>query len=82
MVHLEDVYIRGLISIKGSVKTKGLLAPYISEVGLRARLSRNKTNHSEETQVMKTRKLYSAIDLHSNNLFIAIVDAEGKRIKL
>src|SRR5262245_66550646 len=30
---------------------------------------------------MKTRKLYSAIDLHSNNLFIAIVDAEGKRIK-
>jgi hypothetical protein len=30
---------------------------------------------------MKTRKLYSAIDLHSNNLFIAIVDAEGQRIK-
>ena len=30
---------------------------------------------------MKTTKLYSAIDLHSNNLFVAIVDAQGKRIK-
>lgn len=30
---------------------------------------------------MKATKLYSAIDLHSNNLFVAIVDAEGRRIK-
>jgi hypothetical protein len=30
---------------------------------------------------MKTTKLYSAIDLHSNNLFVAIVDAQGRRIK-
>ena len=30
---------------------------------------------------MKATKLYSAIDLHSNNLFVAIVDAQGRRIK-
>jgi transposase len=30
---------------------------------------------------MRTTKLYSAIDLHSNNLFVAIVDAQGRRIK-
>ena len=30
---------------------------------------------------MKTTILYSAIDLHSNNLFVAIVGAQGKRIK-
>jgi transposase len=30
---------------------------------------------------MRTTKLYGAIDLHSNNLFVAIVDAQGKRIK-
>jgi hypothetical protein len=30
---------------------------------------------------MKTTRLYSAIDLHSNNLFVAIVDAQGRRIK-
>jgi hypothetical protein len=30
---------------------------------------------------MRTTKLYSAIDLHSNNLFVAIVDAQGIHIK-
>lgn len=30
---------------------------------------------------MKSNALYCAIDLHGNNLFIAIVDANGKRIK-
>jgi hypothetical protein len=30
---------------------------------------------------MRTTKLYGAIDLHSNNLFVAIVDAQGRRIK-
>jgi len=30
---------------------------------------------------MKATKLYSAIDLHSNNLFVAIVDAQGRGIK-
>jgi transposase len=30
---------------------------------------------------MKATKLYSAIDLHSNKLFVAIVDAQGRRIK-